>query len=337
VILRSAEERGLASAFNREEIMRSLQILVSLAVLFLSGVGSAEEEKEAGKSAEKFDGKWYTVRQEQFGGPIPAVVAERLYVVIDGDKMEWYIGNPAPNFAATLTIDAEKKTIDAKVTRGSLIGKTMHGIYKFENDMLHICWSEIDAERPKKFETTKPGGGVFEYTTYSREKPDPKKAAVEPKKVASDPVKKEPAAGKRPKLADLKLTLPKGWEAKHHDGSNSWEISRGFGEVILVGWAATRDYPKDLDDYVEKLKTNGDHFAYGLSWTSVTEKGKLPDGLYVVGKVKLKTDKEDRGTAFSILRELGGEKVIFECFSNDIAADPKLREEATAICKSAKY
>ena len=64
----------------------------------------------------------------------------------------------------TLTLDdfievrPEKKTIDAKVTQGSLNGKTMLGIYKVEKGMLHVCWAEIDAKRPTKFVTTKPGG-----------------------------------------------------------------------------------------------------------------------------------------------------------------------------------
>src|SRR5262245_59508727 len=160
--------------------MRSQGFLPSLAVgLLLLSTGSAQEKGDA-KSPEKLDGKWYVVRQEQFGGAVPAAVAKRLSVVIDGNKMEWYIGNPAPNMAATITVDPEKKTIDAKVTRGSLNGKTMLGIYKFEDGKLHVCWAEIDAKRPEKFASTKPGGGAFEYTVYSREPikdspPDPTK------------------------------------------------------------------------------------------------------------------------------------------------------------------
>src|SRR5262245_32180594 len=83
--------------------------------------GSAGEKGDARSSA-KLDGKWYVVRQEEHENVVPAAVTKRLTMVIDGNKMEWYIGNPAPNFAATLTIDEEKKSIDAKVTRSSFIG-----------------------------------------------------------------------------------------------------------------------------------------------------------------------------------------------------------------------
>src|SRR5205085_2881779 len=118
---------------------------------------------------------------------------------------------------------------------------------------------------------------------------------------------------------------------------NSWKISKGPADDpdILAGWVVlAKDHPKDLDDFVDKLQKNGDHFAYGLYWTSVTEKGKLPDGLFVVGKLKLKADKEAKRTGFSIIRDLGGEKVIFECFDVD---DAKLRKEAMDICKAAKF
>lgn len=146
-----------------------------------------------------------------------------------------------------------------------------------------------------------------------------------------------PATGKKPRLADLKFTLPKDWEAKHQDGSNTWQISHGgFAPSVVAGWALAKDYPKDLDDYVEKLQKNGDHFAYGIYWDSVTEKGKLPDGLYVVGKVKLKADKEAKRIGFSIIRELGDEKVIFESFSS-YYDDAKLLKEAMDICKAAKF
>jgi uncharacterized protein (TIGR03067 family) len=315
--------------------MRSIAIgSVALCIACIVGTAVrndsfADEKKGDAKSSAKLDGKWYVVRQEEHGGLVPAVVSERLSMIIDGNKMEWYIGNPAPNFAATITIDEEKKTVDAKITRGSFNGKTMLGIYKFEKDQLHMCWGEIDTDkRPDKFASTKRGGGAFNYTVYARE---PSKPEAPP-----DPGKKETPAGKRAKLADLKFTLPKGWEAKYRDGSNTWEISKGFAPVVMAGWALAKDHPKDLDDFAEKLQKNGDHFAYGLSWTGATDKGKLPDGLFVVGKVKLKADKEAKKTGFSIIRDLGGEKVIFESFSTDYD-DAKLLKEAMEICKAAKF
>src|SRR5262249_36601031 len=223
-------------------------------------------DKGAGQSPEKLDGKWHVVRQEEYGGQVPPAVSKRLSMVIDGTKMEWYIGNPAHNFAATITIDEKKKTIDAEITRGSFIGKKMLGIYKFEKDQLHMCWGEIGIDtRPEKYVTTKRGGGVFNYTIYSRQPAGPE--------APPDPTKKEPAAGKRPKLADLKLTLPKGWEAKYSD-SAIWQIAHGgFAPSISAMWMVSRNYPRDLDDLVKRMQTE-DYFGNGMYLTSVTEKGK---------------------------------------------------------------
>jgi uncharacterized protein (TIGR03067 family) len=152
-----------------------------------------------------------------------------------------------------------------------------------------------------------------------------------------DPTKKQPPADKPPKLVDLKLTLPEGWGAKFSDVLKTWKISQGLAPFVTVGWALAEDYPKNLDDYVEKLKKNGDHFGGFYHWTTVTEKEKLPDGLYVVGKVKHGTaDKETERIGFSIIRDLGGKKVIFESFST-YYDDAKLLNEAMGICKSAKF
>jgi uncharacterized protein (TIGR03067 family) len=463
--------------------MRNWGMLPSLAVvLILLGTGSAQG-KDDEKSSAKLDGKWYVARQEEFGRPVPEVVAKRLSMIIDGDKMEWYIGNPAPNFVATITIDEGKKTIAAKITRGSFIGKTMLGIYKFEKDQLHMCWGEIGTDkRPEEFATAKRGGGLYNYTVYSRTKdqdekkpsardpkskpeafdpgavrklqatlPDgwkddgtildvrrfykddkekwyvfallykgdaPKSAEALAELAKRDPSlfphrqwlqttgigklsdgffivgkgqaggfeddligavrtidgktvlftcvpageaaarkemlgvvraarfgpeappdlgPKQPSSDKRPPLANLKLTLAKGWEAKHQDGSNTWRITHnGFTPSVTAGWAPRKDYPKDLDDYVDKLQKNGDHFAYGVHWSSVREKGELSDGFYVVGKVQLKSGEEGKEIGFSIIRDLGGEKVIFESFSK-YYDDAKLLKEAIEICKSAKF
>src|SRR5262245_39094238 len=106
----------------------SVAMVIACSVGTLGPSDSVGAENGDAKASAKLDGKWYVVRQEQFGGAVPAAVAKRLSVVIDGNKMEWYIGNPAPNMAAAITVDPEKKTLDAKVTRGSLNGKTMLGI-----------------------------------------------------------------------------------------------------------------------------------------------------------------------------------------------------------------
>jgi hypothetical protein len=129
--------------------------------------------------------------------------------------------------------------------------------------------------------------------------------------------------------------VPKGWEAKYLDTA-IWRISHGgFAPSISAMWLVPRNYPKDLDDLVKKMQESN-YFANGLYLTSVSEKGNLPDGLYVVGKFMQKTDKEAKQIGFSIIRDFGGEKLIFESFTT-YYDDAKLLKEAMAICKSAKF
>jgi uncharacterized protein (TIGR03067 family) len=454
--------------------MRSIgrgSLLLALA-LVPTAAGTAAQ-KDGTPSSDKLDGKWYVARQEQLGNAVPAAVAKRLTVVIDGNKMEWYIGNPAPNMAAALTVDPDKKTIDARVTRGSLNGRTMLGIYKIEDGMLHVCWAEIDVRRPAEFANTKPGGGVFEYTIYSRTKdqgekrpPAPGAAGAGNKDVRTLQVKlaagwkdggavfgvrrflkdkvellavlhrgkapaapldlvamakkdanlfpgyvwvkttgigkfaggvfivgdckagtaavglgvarsldgvtvlflgapadaaaarkemldmvktahfgpeappdigsTKPAGGKRPKLADLKFTLPKKWEAKYSDAV-TWTISYdGFAPLISAWWMVSNHYPKDVDDLVKKMQ-NENYFGNGMYLTSVTEKEKLPDGLYVVGKFKEgKAGKESKYIGFAIIRDFGSYSLIFHSFSTSYG-DARLLKEAMDICKSARF
>ncbi|MSQ97019.1 MAG: hypothetical protein EXR98_21035 [Gemmataceae bacterium] len=80
----------------------------SLVLTMVLGAMVVANQDDA-KSATKLDGKWQVVRLEERGGLVPAIVSKRQSMVINGTKMEWYIGNPAANFAADLTFDEEKR------------------------------------------------------------------------------------------------------------------------------------------------------------------------------------------------------------------------------------
>jgi uncharacterized protein (TIGR03067 family) len=147
---------------------------VVLAFGFGAGAAVAEEKDEAVKKELKaLEGNWQLKVQEERGFPTPPTVVARLRIVIEGDKMAWYIGNPAANQTATITVDPTKepKTIDAMITRGSANGKKMLGIYKVDKDTLEICWGEPGGDkRPEKFTSRPSVGAGLNYTKYEREK-----------------------------------------------------------------------------------------------------------------------------------------------------------------------
>jgi uncharacterized protein (TIGR03067 family) len=145
-----------------------------LALAFGTDLRAADDKDEAVKKEMKaFEGNWQLIRQEERSSLTPKRVVARLRIVIEGNQISWYIGNPAANQTADFKIDPTKnpKTIDAEITSGSAKDKTMLGIYRLDKDTLEICWNEAGNEkRPKKF-SSRPGVGSGNvYTRYQREK-----------------------------------------------------------------------------------------------------------------------------------------------------------------------
>jgi len=149
-------------------------IVVALSVVLLGTSSGISDDKEAAKKELKaLEGNWQLVRQEGRGSLTPKAIVTNLRIVIEDGQMSWYIGNPASNQDADLTVDPTQnpKTIDAEITKGSAKDKVMPGIYKLSGDTLEICWGEPGSDkRPKKF-TTKPGVGAGnQMDKYEREK-----------------------------------------------------------------------------------------------------------------------------------------------------------------------
>jgi uncharacterized protein (TIGR03067 family) len=148
---------------------------VALAALLVgAGSGTGDDKKEAVKKELKaLEGNWQLTRQEERGSLTPKPVVANLRIVIEGNQMSWYIGNPASNQDADLTIDPAKqpKTIDAEITKGSAKDKKMLGIYKLDKDTLEICWAAPGKDkRPTKFTSRAGVGSGNVYAKYQREK-----------------------------------------------------------------------------------------------------------------------------------------------------------------------
>jgi uncharacterized protein (TIGR03067 family) len=144
-----------------------------LALFLGAGSGSGDDKGgAAGKDLKALEGNWQLTRQEERGSLTPKIVVARLRIVIEGNQMSWYIGNPAANQTADLSVDPTKnpRTIDAEITSGSAKDSKMLGIYRLDKDTLEICWGEPGGKRPTKF-SSRPGVGSGNvYTKYEREK-----------------------------------------------------------------------------------------------------------------------------------------------------------------------
>jgi uncharacterized protein (TIGR03067 family) len=149
------------------------RISVAVILLWVTALAFSADEDPNEAELKKLEGDWQLTRQEERGALTPKPVVERLRIVIEGNEMAWYIGNPASNQTADLKVNAKAnpKTIDAEITKNSAIGKTMLGIYKLDKDTLEICWGDPGSEkRPKKFTSRPSVGSGSTLVIYKREK-----------------------------------------------------------------------------------------------------------------------------------------------------------------------
>jgi len=281
-------------------------VVVALLTIPCGAVPGVGDDKEDAKKALKaLEGNWQLTAQEEFGNVTPKAVVARLRVVIEGDKMSWYIGNPASNMDATITIDPSKdpKTIDAKITKSSAIGKTMLGIYKLDKDTLEICWGVPgEDKRPTKF-TAKAGVGSGNvYTRYEREK-DIKKLTVK---------------------------LPDGWKEDTAKGEVRSFVKEGKPGLALFVAVSTPKAPANAEALADMAKRDPKLFP-NREWVKTTGIGKLTDGFFIVGQAKTGTTEN---TAIGILRTIDGATVLFLGVPADDAA---ARKDMLDICKSAKF
>jgi uncharacterized protein (TIGR03067 family) len=102
----------------------------------------------------------------------PGVDGSKNGLFIEDGKIFWtQDGREAGGQKGDLTIDpsTSPKSIDVEITRGSLIGKTVLGIYELKGKKLTICWGDPGGEkRPTKFVTkTALGAGII-LETYQK-------------------------------------------------------------------------------------------------------------------------------------------------------------------------
>jgi uncharacterized protein (TIGR03067 family) len=91
------------------------------------------------------------------GRPMDESVVKWVKRVTQGNQTTVFAG-PQTIMKLEFTSDSSQspKTIDYLNTAGSNKGKTQHGIYEFDGDLLKICVSAPGAVRPTEFQ---PGDG----------------------------------------------------------------------------------------------------------------------------------------------------------------------------------
>ena len=113
-----------------------------------------ENAKDAKTDAELIQGAWVVVTGEVHGKPIPEQMLKSLTLVFNGDKIDIRHEDKKGESKgeSTFKIDQAKKpkAIDFK-------GAERHpalGIYRFDGEILVLCWAEPERPRPEDFATS---------------------------------------------------------------------------------------------------------------------------------------------------------------------------------------
>ena len=142
-----------------------------------------------------------------------------------------------------------------------------------------------------------------------------------------------------PKLSTLQV--PGGWHSQFDKSFNVWHIDKevtvsDFGAKrltrITVSRSPTEIEPGTLDGYVKFLQKPDEQ---GFIWPQVQESGAVPDGFYIVAKVRSSYDVTANvlDTGLCVIRTISGDRLKFKC----IKLPEELRQEALDLCRGARF
>jgi uncharacterized protein (TIGR03067 family) len=115
----------------------------SLALLVLTFTVAKDDKKDE----DKFQGKWSMAKGEANGENLPDDFVKGFTLTFTKDKFEAKMADGSGE-EGEFKLDAKAKPATASFTAG---GETRKGIYKFQDDEIHLCVSDKGGETPKDF------------------------------------------------------------------------------------------------------------------------------------------------------------------------------------------
>jgi uncharacterized protein (TIGR03067 family) len=129
--------------------------------------GAPKEEETAAGPPTEFEGEWKMVSAVMNGQPMEESAVQWVRRVTRGNQTTVFAG-PQVMMSMRFTHNASTspRTIEYVNTAGANKGKTQHGIYELDGDVLRVCVSAPDSPPPTRFESF-PGDGRT-YTVWSK-------------------------------------------------------------------------------------------------------------------------------------------------------------------------
>jgi uncharacterized protein (TIGR03067 family) len=102
------------------------------------------------------EGKWTLIRGEKDGQDVSDADIQQSTLEIVGNQHSVKLGDDELKGTHTLDSNQSPMTIDSDDSEGPFAGRSMAGIFKFEDDIFTVCFAAPGNERPTEF-TTKDG------------------------------------------------------------------------------------------------------------------------------------------------------------------------------------
>jgi len=140
-----------------------------LAVALALGLSAAAADDKASKDElERFTGTWQGVSYVRDGTAVPRAEAERLRLVVMGERYTFTEGGEEIEGTHRLDPTRTPRHIEAVRTKGPHKGEKMLGVYQLTDDSFIVCFAAPGKDRPTEL---KPAGGPgLRVLSFKREK-----------------------------------------------------------------------------------------------------------------------------------------------------------------------
>lgn len=139
---------------------------------FALGLTAAAEDKapkgDAKGELERFTGTWVGVSYVRDGKEVPKEEAEKLRLVVAGEKYTLTEGGEEIEGTHTVAPEKSPKQIDAVRTKGPGKGDKLLGVYQLTEDSFVVCFAAAGKDRPAELKAK--GGPGLRVLAFKREK-----------------------------------------------------------------------------------------------------------------------------------------------------------------------
>lgn len=134
-----------------------IEMLFILIVAALMGL-APEPTDPAQDELQAISGKYRLVRGEEAGQPLDPQTVRTATLALSGDEHVVTLGSDTRRGRHRVNPFEVPKSIDSTDTAGRYAGKSIKGIYKFEDGQFTVCFAPPGEPRPTDFNTKgKPG------------------------------------------------------------------------------------------------------------------------------------------------------------------------------------